>query len=133
MLLTIAVACRRHEIAPDQTARRTEKERIGVDIGLNWDGTPDELAAKVRPCINDNLDLTMISNRGTKVWPEGNPETFCVDNWRLRFLSKDDTPIKTSQVIALMDRLNKADLNFTKSVMLNNFDGVPGFTVAQGE
>lgn len=121
------------KLPPIRPRVEQKKERIGVDIGLNWDGTPDELAAKIRPCINDNLDLAMISNRGTKVWPEGNPETFCVDNWRLRFLSKDDTPIKTSQVIALMDRLNKADLNFTKSVMLNNFDGVPGFTVAQGE
>ena len=110
-----------------------KKEGIGVDIGINWTGTPDDLAAAVKACVNDNLDLQMISNRGTKVWPDGRPETFCADNWRLRFKSMDGADIKTSQVIALMDRMNKADLNFTKSVMLHTFDGKPGFTVAQGE
>ncbi len=75
----------------------------------------------------------MISNRGTKVWPDGNPATFCSDNWRMRFMTTDDKHIKTSQVIALMSRMNDAGLNFTKSVMLNTYDGEPGFTVAQGE
>jgi len=109
------------------------KERVGVDIGINWEGSADDLAAAVNACVNDNLELSMISNRGTKVWPGGNPETFCADNWRLRFMGKDGSTIKTSQVIALMDRMNQADLNFTKSVMLHTFDGEPGYSVAQGE
>lgn len=109
------------------------KKRVGVDLGLNWYGTADELADKVRTCVNDNLKLHIISNRGTKVWPDGQPETFCADNWRLRFLADDGSEVKTSQVIALMQRMNEADLNFTKSVMLHDFDGKPGYTVAQGE
>ncbi|MGB4057470.1 MAG: NADP-dependent isocitrate dehydrogenase [Alphaproteobacteria bacterium] len=110
-----------------------KKERVGVDLNLNWDGKPDDLAKKVLACVNDNLKLSMISNRGTKVWPDGQPETFCADNWRLRFMSADGKPVKTSQVLALMQRMNEADLNFTKSVMLHTFDGIPGFSVAQGE
>ncbi|HCQ70592.1 MAG TPA: NADP-dependent isocitrate dehydrogenase [Rhodospirillaceae bacterium] len=111
-----------------------ERKRIGVDIGLNWGVCNAEmLAEKVQECVTDNLKLQMISNRGTKVWPNGRPETFCADNWRLRFKADDDEEITTSQVIALMDRMNKADLNFTKSVMLYLYDGEPGFTVAQGE
>ena len=121
------------KIPPLKPRVEAETKRIGVDIGLNWDGAADDLAEKVLACVNDNLELHMISNRGTKVWPEGRPETFCADNWRLRFISKNGKDIKTSQVIALMDRMNQADLNFTKSVMLNTFDGEPGFTVAQGE
>ncbi len=109
------------------------KERVGVDIGINFDGSPDDLAEKINACVNDNLKLQMISNRGTKVWPNGQPETFCADNWRLRFLSDNGEHIKTSQVLALMNRMNEAHLNFTKSVMLHNYDGKPGFTVAQGE
>ncbi|MBX2834555.1 MAG: NADP-dependent isocitrate dehydrogenase [Micavibrio sp.] len=109
------------------------RERVGVDLGINFQGSPDELASLVNACVSDNLALHMISNRGTKVWPDGQKGTFCADNWRLRFKSNDGQPIKTSQCIALMDRMNKADLNFTKSVMLYNYDGQPGFTVAQGE
>ena len=48
-------------------------------------------------------------------------------------MTTDGEHIKTSQVVALMNRMNEAGLNFTKSVMLNTYDGVPGFTVAQGE
>lgn len=121
------------QLPPLKPRVESKKERVGVDIGINWDGTPDELAKAVLACVNDNLGLQMISNRGTKVWPGGNPDTFCADNWRLRFMSKDGKNIRTSQVIALMERMNKADLNFTKSSMLSTYDGVPGFTVAQGE
>ena len=109
-----------------------KKERVGVDINLNWDGSADDLAAKILPCVTDDLQLSIISNRGVKVSPGGAPETFCADNWRLRFMGKNG-PVKTSQVIALMDRLNQADMNFTKAVMLHTFDGKPGFSAAQGE
>jgi isocitrate dehydrogenase len=121
------------KLPPVRETKWQVKERTGVDIGLNWDKSTDELVAAVLPCVTDNLGLQMISNRGTKVWPDGNPSTFCSDNWRLRFLTNDGEHIKTSQVVALMGRMNDAGLNFTKSVMLNTYDGVPGYTVAQGE
>ena len=75
----------------------------------------------------------MISNRGVKVWPNGQPDTSCADNWRLRFMTKGGQNVRTSQIIALTDRLNKADMNFTKTVMLQTFGGKNGFTSAQGE
>lgn len=109
-----------------------KKQRVGVDIGINWDGTPNDLAERIQGCTEGHLQLQMISNRGTKVWPDGRPETFCSDNWRLRFKSTEGH-VKTSEVLALMTRMNENGLNFTKSVMLNTFDGVEGFTVAQGE
>ncbi len=121
------------KLPPVRESTWQTKERVGVDIGINWDKTTEDLVAQVLPCVTDNLGLHMISNRGTKVWPDGNPSTFCSDNWRMRFMSTDEEHIKTSQVIALMGRMNDAGLNFTKSVMLNKYDGVPGFTVAQGE
>ena len=118
---------------PHLTPYRDEKkERVGVDIGMNFDGTPEMLAEKILPCAGDDLQLLHISNRGVKVWPNGQPDTFCSDNWQLRFMSKSGT-VRTSQVIALMDRLNKADMNFTRAIMLHTFDGVPGFSATQGE
>ncbi len=121
------------KLPPLRAYRDEKKELVGVDVGLNWDGYPEDLAEKILTCVNDNLELAMISNRGTKVWPEGKPETFCADNWRLRFKGKDGSAVKTSQVLALLNRMNDADMNFTKSAMLHTFDGVPGYTVAQGE
>lgn len=110
-----------------------KKERVGIDIGLNFDGNADELAAKVQPCLTENLILHLICNRGVKVWPDGAPETFCTDNWRLRFKGKDGQHIKTSEVVQLISNLNEADMNFTNALMLHTFDGERGYTKAQGE
>ncbi|MAF97742.1 MAG: isocitrate dehydrogenase [Micavibrio sp.] len=124
------------KLPPLKTIEPDEKKRVGVDIGLNWDGNADDLAGLMHDCLqpDQNLKLQMISNRGTKVWPNGNPGTFCADNWRLRFLAEDETQeIRTSQVLALMGNMNEAGFNFTKSVMLHSFNGKPGYTVAQGE
>lgn len=120
------------KMPPLKTYAKEKKERVGVDIGLNWTGSADELAEKILPCVTDDLELQLISNRGVKVWPAGQPDTFCSDNWCLRFMGKNG-PVKTSQVIALMDRLNQCEMNFTKAVMLHTFDGVPGYSAAQGE
>jgi len=111
-----------------------EKVRVGVDVSLTWDNTVEKLADKVLPCIEeeDGMELQMISNRGTVVWPNGQPDTFCADNWRLRFITKGGANVRTSQIIALLDRMNKADINFTKAQMLFTFDGKPGFSAAQG-
>ncbi len=124
------------KLPPLKSQPERTKLRVGVDIGLNWNGKPDELAGLMQDCLlpEHNLKLQMISNRGTKVWPEGKDGTFCADNWRLRFMAvNQNEQVKTSQVLALMNNMNEAGFNFTKSVMLHNFDGEPGFTVAQGE
>ena len=110
-----------------------KKQRVGVDIGLNYDGKADDLAALVSPCITENLKLSLISNRGVKVWPDGAEETFCTDNWRLRFESTSENSVRTSEVIKLISNLNEADMNFTNALMLHSYDGVKGYTKAQGE
>lgn len=109
------------------------KERVGVDIGLNYDGDAETLAKMVKPCLTEHLELSLISNRGVKVWPDGAAETFCTDNWRLRFESKNDEPVRTSEVVQLISNLNEADMNFTNALMLHKFNGERGYTKAQGE
>src|SRR6184192_2346190 len=65
-----------------------KKDLVGVDVFLDWrGGTPDELGETFKEVSGDNLQLTMITNRGAKVWPHGMPDTFCTDHWRCRFIS----------------------------------------------
>lgn len=109
-----------------------KREQIGVDVTVSWTGSPDELAAKAETCNGDGLELSMISNRGTKVWPNGQPETFCVDHFRMRFLKRDGE-ITQGDALSLLQRLNASGLPFVKSTILARFGGTNGFTVAQGE
>jgi len=62
------------------------KELEGVDLFVHWPGTEaNELAPIVQALNLGDASLSMITNRGIKVWPDGFPETFCTDHWRCRF------------------------------------------------
>ena len=112
---------------------RARKELVGVDVFLHEaDRSPDELGAALHGTGDDGLRLEMISNRGTKVWPEGLPETFCTDHWRCRFTT-GGAAITNQQVIALLQRVHDAGLEIIKTENLYTFDGEPGFARGQGQ
>jgi isocitrate dehydrogenase len=74
----------------------------------------------------------MITNRGVKVWPGGVPETFCTDHWRCRFMAASGEAAH-KQIVALLDRVDAAGLDFIKTENLCTFDGEPGFSLGQGQ
>lgn len=115
--------------------RRPKSKKVlkGVDIFVDWTGKDaDELAKKLQNIEND-LKLTMITNRGVKVWPEGFEETFCTDHWRCRYeLSKDTTPNKASIPEALTKAIGEG-LDIIKTENLYDFDGVRGYSLGQGQ
>jgi isocitrate dehydrogenase len=117
-----------HAVAPRKPA---DKQLVGVDVFLDWRGQPEPLGARVKTCSGEGLELTMIANRGVKVWPDGLPETFCTDHWRCRLLS--DHAVTPAQVITLLGRVAEAGLEFIKTEHLYTFDGKPGFSLGQGE
>jgi isocitrate dehydrogenase len=106
------------------------KETIGVDVFLDWtEGTADQLAARLEQVTGDGLKLTMISNRGVRVWPQGFPETFCSDHWRCRFLADGIPAVDThARIVRLLGRFNAAGLDFIKTENLCRFDGKDAFS-----
>ena len=110
-------------------------ELVGVDVFLYWDKShrnPDVLGKKLAEASAGAFDLTLITNRGVKVYPEGLPETFCTDHWRCRFKSSaPDIPYQA--VLELMHNINNAGLDIIKTENLCTFDGKPGFSLGQGE
>lgn len=111
-----------------------QKALIGVDVFLHWhDRNPDELGQILREFKTETLELTLITNRGVKVWPDGNPATFCTDHWRCRFKSASYIPTDYTAVLSLLNRLNQRGLEIIKTENLYTFDGEPGFTLGQGQ
>jgi isocitrate dehydrogenase len=111
------------------------KELVGVDVFLDWSkGAPDDLGNDLKKLSGDGLKLTMISNRGVKVWPGGHAETFCSDHWRCRFLpDSEGQPVTHPQLITLLERVATAGYDFIKTENLYTFDGERGFSLDQGE
>jgi len=109
---------------------------VGCDIYLDTVLSPLALAEEMtRAAMDTPFKLTLISNRGTQIWPTGSVYTECVDYYRVRFELKEGVATGTigqSRTVALMDKI--AD-KFTvcSYELLRIFDGVKGYSMAQGQ
>ncbi len=111
---------------------RQNSELVGVDVYVEWSsGEPKSLAAAIQKADGDGLSLKMMSNRGVKVWPDGFAETFCTDSFRCRFTG--DAAITHPQILALLARVHGEGLEVVKTEYLRNYDGVAGYSLAQGQ
>ncbi|HRJ28409.1 MAG TPA: NADP-dependent isocitrate dehydrogenase [Cyclobacteriaceae bacterium] len=110
-----------------------KKELVGVDLFVHWSGTsPDDLAKIIQPMQLADVTLSMITNRGIKVWPEGFEETFCTDHWRCRFKPKDRLLTK-NDIIQLLQRATDANIDIIKTENLYHFDGKAAYSLGQGQ
>lgn len=110
-----------------------KKEMVGVDVFIHWpERDPNKLGDAIKKLSGDGLELDHISNRGQKVWPDGLPETFCVDQWRCRFKATQGT-INHQHIINLLGRFAGAGYDFGAVENLVTFDGEAGYTASQGE
>jgi isocitrate dehydrogenase len=107
----------------------------GIDIFLAFDERdPNVLGEKlVAATSNQALQLLMITNRGVKVFPNGNPLTFCTDHWRCRFAKSDQQTIDPSQLIDLQKSIIDSGLEIIKTENLYSFDGEKGYSLGQGQ
>ena len=110
------------------------KELQGTDLFIHWEGNnADELAGIVSNISTGNIQLSMITNRGIKVWPEGFPETFCTDHWRCRFKPRNGNSISKQDIIQLMQNAVQQRIDIIKTENLYAFDGKPAFSLGQGQ
>ncbi|MFL0682541.1 isocitrate dehydrogenase [Algoriphagus aquaeductus] len=128
------------EIKPMDTKLRpkakAKKELTGVDVFIDWDQEgrdPNVIGEKLRQANANGLQLHLITNRGVKVFPEGMKETFCTDHWRCRFKTDDGSVVSHAQILDLLQQIEKLGFDFIKTEHLYTFDGVRGYSLAQGE
>lgn len=118
---------------PLSEAPSVKRELVGVDIFVFSQDSAESFLKLAATEQWHPLSLQMISNRGARVWPEGHPETFCVDQWRLRFMHKDKTtPVTQTEVIKMIQEVQNTGYDVISTENLYNFDGAPGFSSAQG-
>ncbi|QQV02162.1 MULTISPECIES: NADP-dependent isocitrate dehydrogenase [Chryseobacterium] len=111
-----------------------KKELAGVDVFVHWSGTdPDELANKMKNIETDGIKLSMITNRGIKVWPDGFKETFCTDHWRCRFKPSENQKIQKEHIIQLLQGALHQEIDTVKTENLYDFDGKAGYSLGQGQ
>ncbi len=123
------------KVASRPTPRRP-KQLVGIDVFLDWVGdsrSPDHLGAALDAAAPEGWRLSLITNRGVKVYPEGMPETFCTDHWRCRFVRSDEGSATYPQALELLAAVDDAGLEVIKTEHLYTFDGERAYSLGQGE
>jgi isocitrate dehydrogenase len=119
-----------------RTFTNVVKHVAGCDIYLETPLAPAALAEQVQRIAADSpFQLTLISNRGTQVWPSGSVFTECVDYYRVRFELKDGHrpgDFGQARCITLLDRIAEK-FQVSSYELLRTFDGVKGYSLAQGQ
>lgn len=113
---------------------QAKKDLMGVDLFVDWNGTnPNEIAEKLQKLAVEGTTLTMITNRGIKVWPDGFEETFCTDHWRCRFKSANGHGMTKQQIIGLLTEAETQGIDSIKTENLYEFDGKQSYSMGQGQ
>jgi isocitrate dehydrogenase len=73
--------------------------------------------------------MSVLTNRGVKVWPNGSSGTFCTDHFGARIKGEG---VKTASLTDLLTSFEKAGLSVVKIENLYTLDGKDGFTAAAG-
>lgn len=99
---------------------------VGADVFVQHEGGLPPMPESVGP-----FTLTLMSNRGTKVWPGPKPDILIVDHHRCRYVSQ--TPVTRADVLNLVSEITAAGLVWCHVELLNQASGQIRYSKAQGE
>jgi len=123
------------KIVPLLTEHKTKIDRklVGVDLFIYSKETAVQFQKKITELHPSPFKLQMITNRGVRIWPEGHLETFCIEQWRCRFIAKDEKYlIKPQDIVQLLDHFIQSGYDVFQTENLYTFEGVFGYTSAEG-
>lgn len=110
-----------------------KKTLVGVDIFIDMNvNSAHDVAAKVNSLDAGPMVLRTISSKGLKLWPREESFFMNSDHWCCRFMP-DSGEITHQDITNLLGKLANAKIDFIKVENLYNFDGKPGYSLAQGE
>lgn len=123
------------KISSDPVSVRAKSRRaIGADLFIESGLSANELGQSLDSIVEGApFRLKMISNRGTKVYPEMDAETDCVDHWRCRFVLRDEQASMGDTELADLVKMVGAKHEWMHIEKLQEIDGERGYSLAQGE
>lgn len=110
----------------------TTEKIIGVDMFIESEEQPAEIAKKCQRHAGVKFNLVNISNRGTQVWPTGSVFTNLVNQYNVRFESLDGEPLNQQDIIGLYVSLS-GNFKICSSELLNMWGDKKAYSLAQGQ
>lgn len=107
------------------------RELVGTDVFLYSRTNAAEMEKALTSLHFGSFKLTMITNRGARIYPEGHKETFCVDHWRCRFMDKSGSSHMQLEIVKLLGLLTEKGFDIIKTENLYYFDGKPAYSSSE--
>lgn len=109
-----------------------EEKIVGVDMFIESEEQPAEIAKKCQRHAGVKFQLINISNRGTQVWPTGSIYTNLVNQYNARFESLDGEPLNQQDIIGLYVSLS-GNFKICSFELLNMWGDKKAYSLAQGQ
>jgi isocitrate dehydrogenase len=107
---------------------------VGVDVFVESPLGPEELGSSLRELTDGGaLQLRSVSNRGRQVFPATGAAADMVDHYACRFVLAEPAGDVSDDVVHDLLRRVSTRHRWMHLEKLQEFDGEPGFTRAQGE
>ncbi len=105
----------------------------GADIFVEWHGSAKALAEKMQAATAIGpFRLSMISNRGTVMWPDGGGHADTVPHWRCRFVStarSEDAELELPHLLSVIGER----MRWMHVEKLESHNDMPAYSRAHGE
>jgi isocitrate dehydrogenase len=105
---------------------------VGADLFVESEQQPAEVAEKCLKHVGSKLQLIIVSNRGTQVWPKGSVFTNVVNQYRCRFESIGNQPLSQQDIVELYANMTK-DFKVCSTELLNMWGDKKAYSLAQGQ
>lgn len=107
---------------------------VGIDLFIESKLFSPELGAALKTLAEGTaLDLKMMSNRGTQVWPGEYPRIDLIDHYRCRFMQRNrDGDLSDQHISELVAKVGAKHV-WMHIEKLQEFDGKAAYAKAQGE
>jgi isocitrate dehydrogenase len=108
-----------------------DRKCVGVDLFVESAMAPEQLGPSIEKLVDGtSFTLKGVSSRGTKVYPAMGAITDSADHYCARLLAKSEPT--DAQIMDVVSRVG-AQHRWAHIEKLQEFDGAPGYTKAQGE
>ncbi len=121
----------KHRSIALQPSSSLNRELVGVDVFFYARTSAEAFQKSILPLTFEHFNLKMITNRGARIFPEGQPETFCVDHWRCRFIGKKRGPHLQKEIASLLAVLADKHFDVIKTEYLYHFDQKPAYSSSE--
>ncbi|MEA2537046.1 MAG: isocitrate dehydrogenase [Chloroflexota bacterium] len=141
----VALPARRHRPAGKSPApmpawsysperyERIDRRTVGLDIFIATWVPPEVIGPELERLAGEIFRLEFVESRGTKVYPSAGLRTDPVGLLRARFVSLAEAGAADAELLELQARVAARHPGWTHVEKLHVFDGVEGFTMAQGQ